>query len=137
MDNESSFFLVFCRTRKKLDKYFKNNRIRNKQIIDIKKILEEEKISINDKQSMKFFKVLVWNRIKIAQEKGKDVYYIPNFTNSDVEIKKLLKFKETLLEEHHNFNLLLFFDEFIGTNWLLDVLDNLDFFQGSQILKDY
>ena len=30
-----NFYLCFVRTRKKLDKYFKVNRIRNKQIIDI------------------------------------------------------------------------------------------------------
>jgi hypothetical protein len=137
LENESSFFLCFVRTRKKLDKYFKNNKIRNKQIIDIKKILEEEKISLNDREAVSFFKVLVWNRIKIAQEKGKDIYYIPNFTSSNLEIDKLLNFKNTLLNDNNNFNLLLFFDEFIGTNWLLDVLDELDTFDGSQILKDY
>ena len=35
------FFCVYVKTRKKLDKYVKVNRIRNKYIIDIKKILED------------------------------------------------------------------------------------------------
>jgi len=136
-DNNSSVFLVFCRTRKKIDKYFKNNKIRNKQIIDIKKILEEEKISLKDKEAMTFFKILVWNRIKVAKEKGKDIYYIPNFTSSDLNVSKLLKLKTNLLSDIKNFNLLLFFDEFIGTNWLIDILADLDTFDNSIILKDY
>lgn len=64
------FYLCFVRTRKKLDKYFKINRIRNKQIIDIKKIMEEEKVKLTDKESIAFLKFLFgikskWQEIKV------------------------------------------------------------------------
>jgi hypothetical protein len=39
------FFCVYVKTRKKLDKYVKVNRIKNKYIVDIKKILEEEELN--------------------------------------------------------------------------------------------
>ena len=38
------FFCVFVRTKKKFDKYIKVNAIKNKYIIDIKKIIDEEEI---------------------------------------------------------------------------------------------
>ena len=132
-----SFFISMVKTKKKLDKYFKINKIRNKQIIDIRKIMEEEKLKLNDRESIAFFKVLVWNKIKMARDKGKDIYYIPNFSSSDLDIKKLLRLKSSLLEINDNFNLLLFYEEFIGTNWLIDVLDNIETFDNTQILKDY
>ena len=132
-----SFFMVMVRTRKKLEKYFKKNRIRNKVIIDIRKIMEEEKISPDDKESLVFFKVLVWNKIKMARDKGKDVYYIPNYSNSDLNILKLLVIKDTVLLEDDTFNLLCFYDEFLGTRWLTDTLDNIEIFDNTQILKDY
>src|SRR6266403_126904 len=106
----SSFYLCFVKTRKKIDKYFKVNKIRNKYVIDIKKILEEEKM--------------------------KDVYYIPNFYNPQLDVIKLLELKNVLSEEQ-NFNLLLFFEEFVGTNWLNTVLEELDSFSHSQIIKNY
>ena len=73
----------------------------------------------------------------MARDKGKDIYYIPNFSSSDLDIKKLLRLKSSLLEINDNFNLLLFYEEFIGTNWLIDVLDNIETFDNTQILKDY
>lgn len=73
----------------------------------------------------------------MARDKGKDIYYIPNFSSSELDIKKLLKLKNTLLEKNDQFNLLCFFDEFVGTNWLIDVLDNIETFENTQILKDY
>jgi len=134
--HDTHFYLVMCRTRKKLDKYFKNNRIRNKQIIDIKKIIEEEGIDFTNNRSVSFFKVLIWNKIRTAKEKGKDIYYIPNFTNHNLNIKSLLNLKNQI-ENNITFNLLLFYDEFIGTQWMMDALDNMDTFNNSQILKDY
>lgn len=133
---DSHFFVVFVRSRKKIDKYFKNNRIRNKQIIDIKRIIEEEKINFNDTKSVDFFKVLIWNKIRTAKEKGKDIYYIPNFTNHNLNVKSLLNLKNQI-DNNITFNLLLFYDEFIGTNWLIDILEEISTFDNSQILKDY
>ena len=137
VDDKTSFFLVLCKTRKKIDKYFKINKIRNKQIIDIRKILDEEKININNKESMAYFKILIWNKINMAKEKGKDIYYIPNFYNNDIEIEKLLFLKDSFCQEEIDFNLLLFFQEFIGTRWFEDVMSNMEHFTHSQILKDY
>lgn len=130
------FHLALVRTRKKLDKYFKINKIRNKYIIDVRKIMDDENINANDPESMAFFKVLVWNRIQAAEEKNKDIYYIPNFQNHQLQVSKLLQMKK-IYQDKHNFNLLLFFEEFVGTNWLIDILAGLDTFDNSQIIKDY
>ena len=44
------FFCVYCKTRKKFDKFIKVNRIKNKYIIDISKIIDEEEVDFtNDK----------------------------------------------------------------------------------------
>ena len=40
MQTNVNFFVVYCKTRKKTDKYLKVNRIKNKYIIDIKKVME-------------------------------------------------------------------------------------------------
>ena len=48
------FFCVYCKTRKKFDKFVKVNRIKNKYIIDIKKIVDEEEVDFqNDKTYLK------------------------------------------------------------------------------------
>ena len=87
------FFCVYVKTRKKLDKYVKVNRIRNKYIIDIKKILEEEEIDYNKDRT--YLKILVNQKIQIAIEKNKDVYYIPDF-DSMFSVEKLLNIKKIL-----------------------------------------
>ena len=52
--NKMNFFCVYVRTRKKFDKFIKVNKIKNKYIIDIKKIIEEEEASFNvDKTYLK------------------------------------------------------------------------------------
>ena len=70
--HDTHFYLVMCRTRKKLDKYFKNNRIRNKQIIDIKKIIEEEGIDFTNNRSVSFFKVLI-----VSLHLQSDITFLP------------------------------------------------------------
>jgi hypothetical protein len=45
------FFCVYVSSRKKFDKYVKVNRIRNKYIIDIRKIIEEEEIKYQDEKT--------------------------------------------------------------------------------------
>lgn len=132
-----SFFLVMVRTRKKLEKYFKINKIRKKQIVDIRKLIEEENLDLSIEDNLSFFKVLVWNKIKMAKDKNKDIYYIPNYSSNDLEILKLLKIKTTLFDNENDFNLLCFHDEFIGTTWLNDIMNNIDSFDNVQILKDY
>lgn len=130
-----NFHLCFVRSAKKITKYFKINKIRNKVIIDIKKILEEEKIDLSDKESAAFFKVIVYNKIKSANEKDRDVYYIPNFSSHELDVKKLILLKNII--DDAEFNLLCFHYEFVGTTWLSDLLDNIHMFDNTQILEDY
>ncbi len=138
MNYTTSFFISFVKSRKKLDKYFKINKIRNKYVIDIKKILDEENINTDNTDDMAFFYTIIWKKIQLAYEKKKDVYYIPNFHNPKLEIDKLLKIKDMeVITNNQNFNLLLFHQEFIGTVWLNDILNQLDIFTNSQILKDF
>ncbi len=141
-----NFHLCFVRSAKKITKYFKINKIRNKVIIDIKKILEEEKIDLSNKESAAFFKVIVYNKIKSANEKDRDVYYIPNFSSHELDVKKLMLLKNIVIDnnlstENNNstneFNLLCFHYEFVGTTWLSDLLDNIHLFDNTQILEDY
>jgi hypothetical protein len=132
-----SFFVCFVKTRKKLDKYFKINKIRNKYVIDIKKVLDEENIDVNNSYDMAFFYTIIWKRIQTAHEKKKDVYYIPNFQNPQMDIEKLLRIKQIEVIKEQEFNLLLFYQEFAGTHWLDSLLNQLDSFSNSQIIKDY
>jgi hypothetical protein len=127
------FFCVYCKTRKKFDKYVKTNRIKNKYIIDIKKIIVEEEVDfINDKT---YLKILVFNKIQQAVEKKKDIYYIPDF-EQDFSIEKLLNLKKMLGE--NNFNVLVFYNEFRRNPDIIDdVFGNLSKFSNSQIIRDY
>ena len=126
------FFVVYVKSRKKFDKFVKSNKIRNKYIIDIKKIIEEEEIDPEDKT---YLKIIVFNKINQAIEKNKDVYYIPNF-DSEFSIEKLLNIRKILIDK--NFNILLFYNEFRKDNDLLeDIMGNLENFSNSQIIRDY
>jgi len=128
------FYCVYVKTRKKLDKYVKVNRIKNKYIVDIKKILEEEEIDFDKDRT--YLKILVNQKIQIAIEKNKDIYYVPDFEH-DFSIEKLLNIKR-LLGEENNFNILIFFNDFRKENELLDdVFTNLSKFTNSQIIRDY
>ena len=128
------FYCVYVKTRKKLDKYVKVNRIKNKYIVDIKKILEEEEIDFDKDRT--YLKILVNQKIQIAIEKDKDIYYVPDFEH-DFSIEKLLNIKR-LLGEENNFNILVFFNDFRKENDLLDdVFTNLTKFTNSQIIRDY
>jgi hypothetical protein len=128
------FFCVYVKTRKKLDKYIKVNKIRNKYIIDIKKIIEEEEITFDKEKT--YLKIIVYQKIQQAIEKGKDVYYIPDF-EMEFSIEKLLNMRKILGEEN-NFNVLIFYNEFRKNSDILgDVLSNLSKFSASQIIRDY
>jgi hypothetical protein len=128
------FFCVYVKTRKKLDKYIKVNRIRNKYIIDIKKIVEEEEIAFDNEKT--YLKIIIFQKIQQAIDKNKDIYYIPDF-DEDFSIEKLLNIRKILGEEN-NFNVLIFYNEFRKEPKLLDdVLGNLTKFSASQIIRDY
>jgi hypothetical protein len=128
-----NFFCVYCRTRKKFDKFVKTNRLKNKYIIDIKKIMDEEEVDFtNDKT---YLKILIFNKIQQAIDKKKDIYYIPDFDN-DFSIEKLLNLKKILGE--NSFNVLIFYNEFRKSPSIMDdVLSNLSKFSNSQIIRDY
>jgi len=127
------FFCVYVKTRKKFDKYVKINRVKNKYIIDINKILDEEEMDFDDDRT--YLKILIFNKIQQAIDKNKDIYYIPNF-DKDFSIEKLLNLKKILGE--NNFNVLVFYNEFRKNPDVLDdVLSNLSKFSNSQIIRDY
>ena len=127
------FFVVYVKQIKKFQKYIKVNKIRNKYIIDIKKISEEEGLDYDTERT--YLKILVFNKIQQAIEKNKDIYYIPDFEH-DFSIEKLLNIKKILNE--NDFNILIFYNEFRKDNDLLqDALGNLTKFSNSQIIRDY
>ena len=132
-DSKISFFCVYVRARKKIDKYLKVNRIKNKYIIDIRKIMEEEEVNFNDDKM--YLKVLIFNKIQQAIDRKKDIYYITDFDN-EFSIEKLLNLKKILGE--NNFNVLIFNNEFRKNSEILDdVFSNLSKFSSSQIIRDY
>ena len=127
------FFCVYCKTRKKFDKFVKTNRLKNKYIIDIKKIVDEEEVDFTDDKT--YLKILIFNKIQQAIDKKKDIYYIPDFDN-DFSIEKLLNLKKILGE--NNFNVLIFYNEFRKNPEVMDdVFSNLSKFSNSQIIRDY
>jgi hypothetical protein len=128
------FFCVYVKSRKKLDKMIKVNHIKNKYIIDLKKIQEEEEISIDKERT--YLKILVFQKIQQAIEKKKDIYYIPDF-DAEFSIDKLLNIKK-ILGEDNEFNVLIFYNEFRKDQRLLDdVFGNLSKFSNSSIIRDY
>jgi len=133
MENKMNFFCVYCKVRKKFDKFIKVNRIKNKYIIDIKKIVEEEEV--NFKNDKTYLKILIFNKIQQAIERKKDIYYIPDFDN-EFSIEKLLNLKKILGE--NSFNVLIFYNEFRKNQEIIDsVFSNLTKFNSSQIIRDY
>lgn len=131
-----NFYLVLCKSRKKVDKYIKVNRIAKKVIIDIKLAMEENEISEGDKY-LEYFNLMIYTRITQALNKEKDVYYIPNFSSKRFDVKEIFKIKK-ILKEGTAFNILMFFDEFKDdVRFQNEVLTNITIFDNSQIIKDY
>jgi hypothetical protein len=128
-----NFFCVYVKTRKKFDKYLKINRIKNKYIIDIKKIMEEEEVNFSNDRT--YLKILIFNKIQQAIDRKKDIYYIPDFDN-EFSIEKLLNLKKILGD--NSFNVLIFYNEFRRNPEIIDdVFENLSKFTNSQIIRDY
>ena len=131
--NKMNFFCVYVRTRKKFDKFIKVNKIKNKYIIDIKKIIEEEEANFSIDKT--YLKILIFNKIQQAIERKKDIYYIPDF-ESEFSIEKLLNLKKIL--GSNSFNVLVFYNEFRKNQEIIDDLFmNLSKFSISQIIRDY
>lgn len=132
-----NFYIVFCKTRKKFDKFVKINRIRNKVIVDIREIKNEENININNKNK-DYFNLMIYTKISHAMQKGKSIYYIPDFTNKDIDVKQVYSVKNVFNDFDFKFNALVFFKEFINDDNIKDdIFDNLDFFDNSQLIEDY
>ncbi len=129
------FFIVFCKTKRKFDKYIKVNRIRNKTIVNIKDLMNEYDID-NLTKFKKYFNLMVYTKIKHSLQKQKDIYYIPDFSNN-IKIEELFKLRDSLNLEI-NFNLLLFYEEFMDdTDIMNNIYENISKFNVSQIIRDY
>jgi len=121
------------KTRKKFEKFIKVNKIRNKYILDVKKMMDEENVDPNGDKI--YLKILILNKVQLAIEKNRDIYYIPNF-DDDFSIEKLLNLKKIL--DKNNFNILLFHDEFEKQPQVIDeAFEYLSYFDNSQIIRDY
>jgi len=130
-----NFYVTMCKNRKKFDKYVKVNRVKNKVIIDIKLALEENEIY--DNKYNDYFNLMIYTRILQSLNKGKDIYYIPNFSNEKLDVKEILNIKK-ILKENTKFNVLMFFDEFKDdTRIQNEILTNINLFDNTQLLKDY
>lgn len=130
-----NFYLCYVKNKKKFNKYIKINRISNKYIIDISKIIDDEQIIMNCVDDIQYLKILIINKIHQARQKNKDIYYIPNF-NKDIKMDNFINYKNVILNNTDNYNLLCFYNEFNDIE-KTDIIDNLSYFDYSQILKDY
>ena len=131
------FYLVFTKNRKRFDKYIKVNKIKNKVIIDIKFLLDD--YDVDDYETYReYFNLIIYTRIKHSIDKNKDVYYIPNFNNKNFDIDEVFKMKKILADNEINFNILIFYDEFKDDDYInQSILENMNIFDASQILKSY
>jgi hypothetical protein len=128
-------FLVLCNNRKKFDKYIKINKIRNKYILDINKMMEEEDILPEEISTSNVFKMLILKKFLMAIDKKKHIYYIPSFQNQS-KLSKLFNIKD-LIKDTHNFSMLYFYDDYEEGKQPQEILDRIQEFDISQILKDY
>lgn len=131
------FYIVFVKNRKKLDKYIKINKIRNKTIIDIKQQLDDH--GLEDVNEWKeYFNLIIYTKISQTIRKNKDVYYIPNTQKIiNLEIDDIFQIKDNL-DYKVNFNLLFFYEDFKDNQKLFDnLLSNISLFDTIQIIKDY
>lgn len=130
-----NFYVVFCKSKRKFDKYIKINRLRNKVIIDIVDLIRDYDIELP--KHYDYFNLMVFTKINNAIIKGKDIYYLPDISNGDLKINELLKIKE-IFNFPINFNVLIYYDEFKNDKVILDeIMSNIPNFYASQIIKDY
>lgn len=131
------FYIVFVKNRKKLDKYIKINKIRNKTIIDIKQQLDDHGLE-DVSEWREYFNLIIYTKVTQTIRKNKDVYYIPNINNiSTLDIDNIFQIKENL-NGKINFNLLFFFEDFKDNQKLYeDLLSSISLFDAIQIIRDY
>lgn len=131
-----NFYVVFTKNKNKFDKYIKVNKIKNKVIVDIKTLLLEYDID-NYEEYKDYFNLIIYTKILHTIGKNKDIYYLPNFIDGEeFDVNQILNFKNVLPDI--DFNLLFFFDEFKNDDVLCqNLLNSMDIFDASQILKSY
>ena len=129
-----NFFCVYASSRKKLDKMIKNNHIKNKYILDIKKLIEKENIDVDTEKT--YLKVLIYQKITQAVKKNRDIYYVPYF-DEKFSIEKLINIKK-LLSTNNTFNVIIFYNDFReNENLINEAFENLSKFDNSQVIRDY
>ena len=69
-----NFFIVYCKTRRKFDKYIKINRVRNKVIVDINELIDEYGIDNSLQKHRDYFNLMIYTRINHSLRKSKDIY---------------------------------------------------------------
>jgi len=131
------FYIVFVKNRKKLDKYIKINKVRNKTIIDIKQQLDDHGLE-DVTEWREYFNLIIYTKITQTIRKNKDVYYIPNLNKiNTLEIDDIFQIKENLIGKI-NFNLLFFFEDFKDNQKMYEnLLSNISLFDAIQIIRDY
>lgn len=131
------FYIVFVKNRKKLDKYIKINKIRNKTIIDIKQQLDDHGLE-DVTEWREYFNLIIYTKITQTIRKNKDVYYIPNLSKINLlDIDDIFQIKDNLVGKI-NFNLLFFFEDFKDNQHLYEnLLSNISLFDAIQIIRDY
>lgn len=131
------FYIVFAKNRKKLDKYIKINKIRNKTIIDIKKQLDDHGLE-DVSEWREYFNLIIYTKIAQTIRKNRDVYYIPNLTKiNTLDIDDIFQIKNNL-NGKINFNLLFFFEDFKDNQKLYEnLLSSISLFDAIQIIRDY
>lgn len=130
-----NFILVICKDRKKFKKFEKVNKLRNKYVIDIKKMMEEEELTSANVSDSIVIKLNLLKKFNLAKEKKKHIYYIPNLTEQN-SLHKLFNIKE-LMSDTHNFTLLYFYDDFEKGQQPIEILEKIAEFDYTQILEDY
>lgn len=130
------FYIVFCKQRKKFDKYVKINKIKNKIIVDIKELIDQENLVFPKHRN--YFNLMIYTKISHAMAKGKSVYYIPNFTDKNINVKQIFSVKKVFSQFDFNFNALIFYKEFEkDKNIKEDIFNNLSLFDNSQLIEDF
>ena len=130
-----NFYIVYYKSKRKFDKYIKINCIRNKVIVDINELLEEND-KIEDMVDKEYFNLMVYTKIVHSLQKSKDIYYIPN-PDDNIIISEILKLRQ-LLNFDIKFNALIFYEEFLDdTATMDDLFKNISNLDSCQIIKDY
>lgn len=132
-----NFYIIFVKNRKKLDKYIKINKIRNKTIIDIKQQLDDNGLE-DVSEWREYFNLIIYTKVIQTLRKNRDVYYIPNLDKiNSIEMDDIFQIKENLSTKV-NFNLLFFFEDFKDNQKLYEnLLSSISLFDSIQIIRDY